>query len=398
MTQTQPAELPEPLRARRSLVAGVATLRWASYGWMVVANIVEGDLSRPLLAALLIVGAGAWTAFVTIVRERPPVWAAWLDLALGCAIIVLSGVVVDPMTLDDGSRLFFAATYPIGVAVAWGEARGPWGGLAATMVMGLALTASRPANELALAGIDYGLIANGMVAYLLAGLAGGVTSAFLGRWAVEHELMQEASVRAHERAARYAEREKLARQIHDSVLQALALVEKRGRELASQSQIDPEDVGELAGVAAREERALRALIAREPEEAPTGSASLRDALEELARTHDAPPVTVSTVGPLFVPAHVAAEVAAAVAQALSNVTRHAGATRVTVHADLDDGVLSVNVRDDGRGFVYDEDALADAGKAGLLRSMKGRLEDLGGTMSVDSAPGRGTDIEFTIRT
>ena len=65
-------------------------------------------------------------------------------------------------------------------------------------------------------------------------------------------------------------------------------------------------------------------------------------------------------------------------------------------AEAEDGWVTVSVRDDGRGFDYDEDRLRADGKVGMLKSMKGRVEDLGGRMRVTTAPGRGTEIEFRV--
>jgi signal transduction histidine kinase len=48
------------------------------------------------------------------------------------------------------------------------------------------------------------------------------------------------------------------------------------------------------------------------------------------------------------------------------------------------------------GFQYDEERLAREGKMGMLRSMKGRIEAIGGGMRVLSAPGSGTEIEFRV--
>ncbi len=109
------------------------------------------------------------------------------------------------------------------------------------------------------------------------------------------------------------------------------------------------------------------------------------------------PVTVSTVGPVWLPAATVEELAAAVTQALHNVAEHASASRATVFAELDEqGEVTVTVRDDGAGFRYDEQALRADGSIGLLRSMKGRVEQLGGTMRVDTAPGAGTEVEFRL--
>jgi signal transduction histidine kinase len=259
------------------------------------------------------------------------------------------------------------------------------------------LLASRPVNGFELATLDYGLVANGMAAYLLAGIAGGVTSVVLDRWAAEHRVLLEQNVRARERAARYAEREAIARQIHDSVLQSLAMVDKRGRELAARGEVAVDEVAALAAMAHEQEQELRALIMRAPEDAPMGTSSLRDALEAVARAATSIEPVVSAGGPLHLPAAIVREVAAAVAQAVANIEEHAGASRATIFAEHDHGTVTVTVRDDGRGFTYDEAELARAGKAGLLRSIKGRVQDLGGTMNVDTRPGGGTEIELRVR-
>jgi signal transduction histidine kinase len=67
-----------------------------------------------------------------------------------------------------------------------------------------------------------------------------------------------------------------------------------------------------------------------------------------------------------------------------------------VFADVEDSWVIVSVRDNGTGFVYEERDLRAAGKAGLLKSMKGRVEDLGGRMRVRTAPGAGTEVEFRV--
>ncbi|MEX0657497.1 MAG: ATP-binding protein, partial [Egibacteraceae bacterium] len=199
-----------------------------------------------------------------------------------------------------------------------------------------------------------------------------------------------------ERTARLSERQSLARQIHDSALQILALIHKRGRELAGQERVSGRQVAELADMAGRQEAELRALVLRPTERSASGTASLRDALERTARGIDGVPVTVNAIGALILPAALVSEVAAAVGEALRNAARHAGAHRVVVFAEQADGRLALSVRDDGCGFTYDEAELAEQGKAGMLRSMKGRIVDLGGTMDVETAPGRGTEVTFAI--
>jgi signal transduction histidine kinase len=299
-----------------------------------------------------------------------------------------------------GERPFFAAGYPVAAAVTWGAARGVWAGVAAGLALGVSLAAGQLANGVDLAAADAATLldlAGGTLNFAIAGGAVGLVARLLERSAVQLRQATEETIRARERTARLAERESLARQIHDSVLQALTLVNKRGRELAAGGPVAPEQVAGLAEMAAGQERALRALVLRDPDEGPTGAASLRAGLEAVAGHGWGPlQVTVGATGPIWLPAGHVEELAAAARQALDNVVRHAGASRAALFADEDGGTVVVTVRDDGRGFAYDEAALAAAGKMGLARSIKGRVEQLGGRMRVSSRPGAGTEVELRV--
>ena len=232
--------------------------------------------------------------------------------------------------------------------------------------------------------------------YIAAGGAMGLISRTLGRASQELRRAQEQVLRERERVARLSEHATMGRQIHDSVLQALAWVNKRGHELGAEASVPGREVLRLADMAAQQERALRALIQREPEEPPKERASLRVALDADARAVREVPVTVTALGPIWLPEHEIDELTAAVRQALENVVQHAAATHAVVFAEEGEQGLVVSVRDDGVGFVYEEDGLRSRGKFGLLESMKGRIEDLGGRMIVRSAPGSGTEVEFLI--
>jgi len=78
------------------------------------------------------------------------------------------------------------------------------------------------------------------------------------------------------------------------------------------------------------------------------------------------------------------------------VVKHARASRVALFAEEDGGAVLVSVRDDGVGFTYDESALASGGSMGILKSIKGRVEQLGGTVRIDSRPGAGTEVELLV--
>jgi signal transduction histidine kinase len=389
----------EAERGRAVLSLGILAFRWVSLGWMVVLALTAGELRRPVLAVAIIAGVAVWTGWLTVARP-PPTWAVLAaDLVLGVGLNLVAGLVMPAGTV--GERPYFAAGYPVAAAVTWGSARGVGGGIAAGLVLGASLVAGQVANGIDLAGSEPAALldlAGGTLNFVLAGGAVGLVARLLERSAEQLRQATEETIRARERAARLAERESLARQIHDSVLQALALVHKRGRELAAAGPVPADQVAGLAEMAAGQERALRSLILREPEDelTPAGAASLRSALESLATAERSLPVTVGATGALWLPARHVEELAAAVRQALDNVVEHAGATRVAVFAEEDAGAVVVTVRDDGRGFRYDERQLLAEGKIGLAKSIKGRTEQLGGTMAVTSRPGAGTEVELRV--
>jgi signal transduction histidine kinase len=389
----------EAERGRAVLSLGILAFRWVSLGWMVVLAVTAGELRRPALAVGAIGGLVVWTGWLTVARPRPTWTVLGVDLALAAAVNVIAGLVMPVASV--GERPYFAFGYPAAAAVTWGATRGVGGGVAAGLVLGASLVVGQLANGIELPGerpvvlLD---LAGGTLNFVLAGGAVGLVARLLERSASQLRQATEETIRARERAARLAERESLARQIHDSVLQALALVHKRGRELAAGGPVPPDQVAGLAEMAAGQERALRSLILRDPADdgTPAGAASLRAALEALAGSERSLPVTAGATGALWLPARHVEELVAAVRQALDNVVEHAGATRVALFAEEDAGVVVLTVRDDGRGFRYDERQLLAQGKIGLAKSIKGRVEQLGGTMAVTSRPGAGTEVELRV--
>ena len=382
-----------PERSRRTLARGALLFRWVALAWMtILAASNAGELLNAPVAWASIGAAGAWTAWLTVGGRRWSWRVLGFDLALCCWLVVASGLVVPDGTVT--TRAFFATAYPGSAALLWGVARGPYAGLLAGVALSAAVVLSRVVNGIGVDDLDGQNLGGAIVLYLAAGVAVGIVSRVLVRTAEEAQRATDELVRERERAARLSERESLARQIHDSVLQALALVHKRGTELASSAAPSPGDVARLAEIAAEQEAALRALILREPAEAPAGQRSLREALEASAVDIDGVPVSVSSVGPIWLARPQADELAAAVREALANVAEHARASRAVVFADEEDGTIVVSVRDDGIGFSYDEARLRAEGKAGVLKSMKGRVEEMGGHMQVRAAPGGGTEIEF----
>jgi signal transduction histidine kinase len=79
-------------------------------------------------------------------------------------------------------------------------------------------------------------------------------------------------------------------------------------------------------------------------------------------------------------------------EALTNIVRHSGARSVRLRVELPAGQIKVNVQDNGRSFAQaPDDALADG-----LRNMRQRIEALGGQFRIETKPGEGTRLEFTV--
>jgi phage shock protein PspC (stress-responsive transcriptional regulator)/signal transduction histidine kinase len=220
-----------------------------------------------------------------------------------------------------------------------------------------------------------GQIATALAAVVLA-LIG--VALVLGPW-----LLRTTRALRVERAERIRtqERADVAAHLHDSVLQTLALIQRQSH--------DPQAV---AGLARTQERELRRWLFESPE-ASHGSlaAALRDLAAEVEDTHGEP-VEVVVVGDVLVGERFA-PLLAATREALVNAARHSGAGRVDVYAEVDARQVEVFVRDRGRGFDLD---LVPADRQGVRGSIVDRLHRHGGTASVVSRPGSGTEVRMSM--
>ncbi|GAA0649417.1 DUF5931 domain-containing protein [Streptomyces thermocarboxydovorans] len=217
--------------------------------------------------------------------------------------------------------------------------------------------------------------------------------------------------RALEIEAATRERERLARDIHDGVLQVLAMVQRRGAVIGGEAA----ELGRLAG---EQEVALRTLVSgglvpvsRASEDAAEG-AVVRTVEEPDEDTGDEPVdlrallapyagarVSLAEPGaPVRLAPAAAREVAAAVGAALDNVRKHAGEqARAWILVEDEPDEVIVTVRDDGPGIPEGRLAQAEGeGRLGVALSIRGRLRDLGGSADVVSVPGQGTEVELRI--
>ena len=219
---------------------------------------------------------------------------------------------------------------------------------------------------------------------LLAGVAVGYVSTLADR-------AERAVQRATEIEAASRERDRLARGIHDSVLQVLALVQRRGAEVGGEAA----EIGRLAG---EQEAALRALIAADGDGGSALASGNLDLRALLTQEASASVSMVTPAGPVLLPAHVAREMTAAVHAALDNVHHHCGGTaRAWVLVDDEGEAVTVTIRDDGPGIPPGRLALAAAdGRLGVSQAICGRMRDLGGSAHVTSTPGTGTEVRLRL--
>ncbi|MCA2216629.1 sensor histidine kinase [Jidongwangia harbinensis] len=218
----------------------------------------------------------------------------------------------------------------------------------------------------------------------------------------ENAALQEQLVAQARAAGVHDERQRMAREIHDTLAQGLTGIISQLR-AAEHAGDDPAEWRRHVAVAtglARESlsEARRSVHALRPE--PLRTARLGEALAGVAGRWSALhaiPVRVTTTGTAR-PLRPEAEVALlrAAQEALANVAKHARATRVGVTLSYLDQEVALDVRDDGGGFDPARLGPRATGPGFGLVAMRQRIEGLAGTLQVESEPGTGTGISARV--
>jgi signal transduction histidine kinase/phage shock protein PspC (stress-responsive transcriptional regulator) len=203
-----------------------------------------------------------------------------------------------------------------------------------------------------------------------------------GVWELFSQFMRERRERI-----RSDERAEVAAHLHDSVLQTLALVQRRAD--------DPREVVRLARMQERELRAWL-LSGGEPDGSANGAAdgSVGAALDALAaeiETEHGVPVEVVRVRDC--PAAGLQPLLLAAREAIVNAVRHSGAVDVSVYLEVEPQRVSIFVRDRGKGF---DPAAVAPDRRGISGSIVDRLARAGGSAEVRSTPGEGTEVEMSL--
>jgi signal transduction histidine kinase len=359
----------------------LAAFRFGSLAYATILLVVNRHDYRHLeLAWCVLAAMVAWTAFTTYAYARP---ARRTRTLLSADVIVTAAALLSTLALQNVGEVGrpvmpVTATWAAGPVLAWALAAGRRAGVAAAVVLGLCdIARHRP-----ISGAYHASALNGPTLMLLSGWVVG----YVSRLAVQAEaaLQQATQVEAASR-----ERERIARGIHDSVLQVLALVSRRGADAGGEAA----EIGRLAG---EQETALRNLIAAGGQDVLLfGELDLRTLLTQEA---SAAVSVVTPAQPVRMAGEAARETASAVRAALDNVRQHCGnGAKAWVLVEDEGSLVTVTIRDDGPGIPAGR--LAEAavdGRLGVSQAIRGRIRDLGGTVRITSAPGTGTEVQLRV--
>ena len=333
------------------------------------------EISHPVGAVVVLGVLAGWTLVQTVRPLRTATGYA-VELAIACGAVLATRLVDSPEVITAGAKTI-PSIWPSAAIVGWAVLRGWRGGVAAASIVAACSfvevvepTANTVTNSI------LGLLLGGCIGYC-------VDLARASHVALDRAMRLEAA---------RAERDRLARTVHDGVLQTLAFINRRAIDIGGETAT-------LGAMAAEQERILRTLVSgsdlSEVDFAVSGDADLRGLLAHV-ETHDI--ALVAPADPVLLPRRIADEVVAAVEAAVDNIRKHAGdGARAWVLLDDDGAGVQVTIRDSGVG-VRDgrlEEAVGQ-GRLGVSSSNRARLADLGGTASVTSGAAGGTTVELRV--
>lgn len=339
----------------------------------------QDEYARPNLALLEIVVMAGWTAFSVwrfSSRSGRTNKLVLIDQVLITLLFFGGEAVLSEQQIQSGAPsvvTLWHATMVITAAVQWGALGGSLSGAVAA-----------GCNLLLRSYFDASMALD-TVLLICCGLVVGMAADTARR-------STERLAKALRAEAATAERERLARSIHDSVLQVLARVRQRGREMGGEA-------AELAHLAGEQEIALRSLIATGPKE--TGESAESGDVDLTARLQSLRSSTVEVSVPataVEIPEQRASALDSIVREALENVRKHVGpdANAWVLLEDLGEQLV-ISVRDNGPGIPEGRlETASYEGRMGVAQSIRGRVEQLGGTVALDTGPEQGTEWEMQV--
>ena len=221
-------------------------------------------------------------------------------------------------------------------------------------------------------------------------------------WLVYRLRLRQVTARVNLRyAERLAERTRIARDLHDTLLQSLAGVSLQLEGISKQAAAAPEKtsslisrVREQVDSTFREARVKVWDLRSTSLDADGLEGALRGLVERLGPASGVRCEVVVSGQPQPCSPEVEEELLRIAQEATNNADRHAQATEIRIALDYSDGSLTLSVSDDGRGFDFEE----GYGKSGHwgLKNMQERAAQIRGTCKIATAVGRGTRIEVRV--
>ncbi len=371
MDQTEPLDAGSETPLLRAVVGYriFATVWLCLLGALILAGR-GGDPDQPEVVLVTMAVVAAFTAFAVIISARRETLLAspWF-IVLDVAVAIFSMVAA-----DWAGTVVFAGGYPIAAIFGTIYSRGTWPGMAVAGALSVSALLRFPAVT-GLTAADISLvIVYPFVAAAAAWAFSVIRSSDRARRRAEEALIAERTERA-----RAEERTAMAVRIHDSVLQTLALIQRQAT-----------DPGKVTNVARRQERELRSWLYGNGEPAERG---FREVLQEAcAEVEDVTGVKADlvVVGNRNWDEAVQAIVLAG-REAMVNAAKHAFVTEVSVYGEAEANRMAIYVRDRGKGFVPGN---VIAGRRGIVESIVSRMEQHGGSATIQSKPGAGTEIRL----
>jgi signal transduction histidine kinase len=200
------------------------------------------------------------------------------------------------------------------------------------------------------------------------------------------------------------ERARVARELHDGVIQAMLGIEMQLEVLRRSAAAGPVSASALEHVRDQvheEIVSLRELMQDlRPVDVTPGDLPdyLGSLVDRFGRDSGISALFVSELQEVDLPAGVCRELAMIVQEALVNIRKHSGATHVLVKLGHESGLWKLVIDEDGRGFAFEgrlSQAELDAGRRGPL-VIKERVRAIGGELTIESSPGRGARLEIAV--
>src|SRR6187397_2041329 len=324
---------------------------------------VDVTLVRLVFALLALAGGAGIVLYLALwAYSRTP--RRWVAAVL---VLLAGGLLLSALGFSDRS-VTGIALIAAGLALAWRQG-GSFHPEAPLSYGGIALAALGAVVLLSDGGTSTALLAPGAVAGALL-LIGGP---WVWRLAVERDAERAARIRSEERSD-------VAARVHDSVLQTLALIQRHS-----------DEPRRVASLARRQERELRGWLYADRPLGDDGSSVVAALSSAAADVEDVFGVRIELASSGDAEADGAIVLAAR--EAMTNAAKFAGVEEIDVFAEVTENEIAVFVRDRGAGF---DPAAVPEDRYGIAESIRGRLERAGGSASVVSTPGEGTEVELRI--